>query len=266
MYEYLNSNRDLWNEWTAINARSELYEMEAFKAGKTSLHQPDLDEVGSVQGKSLLHLQCHFGQDTLSWARLGAAVTGVDFSPEAIALARSLSAEINQPARFLCTNLYDLPQQLDEQFDVVYTSYGVLSWLPDLRRWAQIAARYVRPGGFFYIAEIHPFALLFSDQFDHPVLESSYFEEGVMAWPVQGSYADPGAATITKTSYEWAYPLGKVVSYLVEAGLQIEFLHEYDFIGYDMFPFLTRGADGLWRMPAGQPRLPLLFSLRARKV
>ncbi len=263
MDKYRKSNREMWDEWVGINARSEMYDLEGFKAGRKVLRGLEVEEVGEVQGKTLLHLQCHFGQDTLNWARLGAQVTGVDFSPEGIKLARELSAELGIPARFICCDLYDLPGQLDEQFDVVFTSYGVLTWLSDKRRWAQIAARYVKPGGMFYIAEIHPFGLVFDEAAEPLRIAYPYFDAGVMAFPVQGSYADPTAKTRATTSYEWAYPLGEVVTCLIEAGLTIEFLHEFPFIGYRMFPAMVQGEDGNWRLPGVS--LPLLFSIRARK-
>jgi len=263
--EYLQSNQALWDEWVKINSSSQFYDLDGFKAGRRSLHALELEEVGDVQGKSLLHLQCHFGKDSLCWAERGAQVTGVDFSPEGIRLAQSLSAELGIPARFICSNLYDLPEQLDEQFDVVFTSYGVLTWLPDRRRWAQVAARYVKPGGVFYIAEFHPFAMVFSETAPSPQLEYSYFDDGVIDCPVQGSYADPGAETKSKHSYEWAYPLGEVVSELVAAGLRVEFLHEWPYACYQMFPFLVEGEDGLWRLPPGMKSLPLQFSLKAVK-
>ena len=263
MDEYLFANQSLWDEWARINAGSKFYDVESFKAGRSTLKKLELGEVGEVQGKRLLHLQCHFGMDTLSWARLGAQVTGIDFSPEAVRLAQSLSQELAIPARFLCTDLYALPGLLDEQFDVVFTSYGALTWLPDKRRWAQIAARYVRPGGIFYIAEFHPFAMVLADE--EPVLRYPYFDEGVVEWPVQGSYADPAAPTHSRVSYEWNYPLGEVVSCLIEAGLRIQFLHEWPFACYSMFPYMVKGEDGLYRLPPGVPSLPLQFSLRAIK-
>jgi ubiquinone/menaquinone biosynthesis C-methylase UbiE len=263
--EYRRANQGLWDEWTRINAASHLYDLQNFKTGRSSLHALEVAEVGDVQAKTLLHLQCHFGMDTLSWARRGAQVTGIDFSTEAMGLARSLAQELNLPARFIQSDLYDLPQHLNETFDLVFTSYGVLTWLNDIPRWAQIAASFVKPGGIFYIAEFHPTAYMFSDEKDDWVLETCYFNDGVTAWPVAGSYADPSAVVQTKTYYEWNYPLGTVVSSLIDAGLVVEFLHEFDYSTYPQFKFLVPGDDGLYRPPAGMPRLPLIFSLRARK-
>ncbi len=265
MDNYLHSNQSLWDEWARINAGSKMYDLEGFKGGRNSLKKLELDEVGEVRGKRLLHLQCHFGMDTLSWARLGAEGTGVDFSPEGVRLAQALSQELGIPARFLRCNLYDLPEMLDEQFDVVFTSYGVLTWLPDRRRWAHIVARYVRPGGIFYIAEAHPLAMVFDDEANELRLRYPYFDDGPIACEVKGSYADHTAQTHSRVSYEWAYPLGEVVSFLAEAGLRIQFLHEWPFSCYEMFPYQVRGEDGLYRLPPGFPSLPLQFSLRAIK-
>jgi 2-polyprenyl-3-methyl-5-hydroxy-6-metoxy-1,4-benzoquinol methylase len=149
MDDYLAANKALWNEWTAIHETSSFYNLEGFKAGGSRLRDYEVDEVGDVTGKSLLHLQCHFGIDTLSWARLGARVTGADFSERAIELARSLAAELGLDATFVRSDLYDLSSVLDGQFDVVYTSRGVLGWLPDLERWAEVVAHFLRPGGVF---------------------------------------------------------------------------------------------------------------------
>jgi SAM-dependent methyltransferase len=265
MDEYRKANRDLWDEWVKINARSEMYALESFKAGRSSLHALERAELGEVAGKSLLHLQCHFGMDTLSWVRLGARVTGADFSPEGVALARALSQELNLPARFVCSDLYDLPQQLEGQFDIVYTSYGVLTWLPDLRRWAQVAAHFLKPGGVFYMAELHPFALIFADNAPELRIETAYFSDEAIAWAVEGSYADRTAETRQKVSYEWAYPLGEVVTSLIEAGLQIEFLHEFPYCVYNMLSFLEKGEDGNWYLPGRAQTIPLMFSIRAHR-
>jgi SAM-dependent methyltransferase len=265
MDEYRQANLELWNEWVEINARSEMYALDQFKMGKNALHSLEIGEVGEVGGKTLLHLQCHFGMDTLSWARLGAQVTGIDFSDGGIRLASSLSRDLGIPARFLCCDLYDLPKHLDEQFDIVFTSYGALTWLSDLKGWAQVAARYVKPGGVFYIAEIHPFAMVFDETTPELRLRYPYFDVGVMEFEVQGSYADPSAHTNSRVSYEWSYPLGTVVTSLIEAGLQIEFLHEFPYAVYPMYPFLEEDGEGHWYLPGKAQTLPLTFSLRAHK-
>lgn len=267
MDDYKQQNKRVWDEWAEINARSHLYRLEEFKQGENKLNPLERAEVGDVQGKDLLHLQCHFGMDTLSWARLGAKVTGMDFSPKTIQMAKGLSRELNTPAHFICCDLYDLPQHLDETFDIVFTSYGVLCWLPDLVGWAQLIARYLRPGGFFYIAEFHPFTLVFENERSVTDwrMAYSYFKKAVQAFPCQGSYADPDAKTTGEVEYEWMHPLGEVVTALLQAGLQLEFLHEHPFTVFQAFPFLVPNGEGYWVEPEGKEQLPLMFSLKARK-
>src|SRR5271154_4600307 len=179
MDERLKANLDAWNQMAGIHAASRGYRLAEFKAGENVLKPIELREVGDVRGKSLLHLQCHFGLDTMSWARLGAEVTGLDFSDEAIKLARSLSDELRIPARFICADIYDTASVIDDTFDVVFTSYGAITWLPDLRRWAQIIAHTLKPGGFFYIADLHPFASIFNNE-DHAstlAIQYPYFHQ-----------------------------------------------------------------------------------------
>jgi 2-polyprenyl-3-methyl-5-hydroxy-6-metoxy-1,4-benzoquinol methylase len=156
--EALRKNRELWDAWTKIHVDSAFYDVPSFRDGARPIRLADYEreEVGTVEGRTLLHLQCHFGLDTLSWARLGATVTGMDFSEEAIAAARALAAELGIAATFIASDLYRLPEVLDEQFDIVYTSRGVLGWLPDIAAWGRVAAQFVRPGGFLYVTEIHP--------------------------------------------------------------------------------------------------------------
>ncbi len=267
----LAANRRLWDAWTRINVPSAFYDVASFRDGTNAIRVSDYEreEVGSVEGKTLLHLQCHFGLDTLSWARLGAIVTGVDFSDEAIASARSLAADLGLAARFVRSDVYDLPGVLDETFDVVYTSKGVLGWLPDIRRWAQVVSRFVRPGGIFYVTEIHPVALAFADEGVGPGELRLGYPYWSHADPIRieskGSYADRTVPTEGLVEYAWDHSLGEIVTALIDAGLRIEFLHEFDFVGWPL-PFLVEGLDGRYRLPpeAGG-ELPLFFSLRATK-
>lgn len=265
MDDYLAANRALWDEWTAVHETSSFYYLEGFKAGGSRLRDYEVDEVGDVTGRSLLHPQCHFGIDTLSWARLGARVTGADFSARAIELARSLAGELHLDATFIRSDLYDLPAVLDGQFDVVYTSRGVLGWLPDLERWAGVVAHFLRPGGVFYVAEIHPVAQAFAEE-PQLRLGSPYFpRREPLAMPVQGSYADPTAQVRQPVEYGWVHSMGEVVSAVAGAGLRIEFLHEFPFVEWPL-PFLVRDDDGTWRLPSDAGgELPLFFSLRATR-
>jgi SAM-dependent methyltransferase len=264
MNEFLENNRSLWNSWTRLHQRSRLYDIEGFKTGQTSLKPLELEEVGDVTGKSLLHLQCHFGMDTLSWARLGARVTGVDFSEEAITHARSLSAEVNLPANFICSSIYDLPDALDERFDIVFTSYGVLSWLPDLERWGEIIAHFLKPGGIFYIVEFHPFMEMFDDE--GGTLAYPYFHtpEPIKLQAI-GSYAAPDATEFTHTEYNWAHSLSDTVNAVIRAGLRLEFIHEFPFSWYEAYSFLEEYEPGKARIRGHTQTIPHMFSLRALK-
>lgn len=266
---FLASNRELWDRWTEIHERSEFYDLEGFRKGGVRLADHEIAEVGPVAGKSLLHLQCHFGMDSLSWARLGASVTGVDFSPKAIALARSLAADLALDARFVESDLYRLPDVLDETFDVVYTSNGVLGWLPDIRAWARVVARFVRPGGRFYILEAHPVVMVFDDEVVSPGelrLRYPYWEHAApIAVDAVGSYADRTADVGGRKEYGWDHSLGEVVTALIDAGLRIQALREYPFLNWKT-EFLTQADDGTWRLPPGTAgELPLMFSILATK-
>ena len=263
MDERLKANLDAWNLMTGYHEASPEYRLAEFKAGENVLKPIELREVGDVRGKSLLHMQCHFGLDTMSWARMGANVTGVDFSDQAIALARSISAELKIPARFLHSNIYDAPAVLHDQFDIVFTSYGALCWLPDIKRWATIAASFVKPGGFFYIAEFHPLTQMSGNASGATKLEFeiSYFHAAMREDPPGPDYSDP--SKIVSETHQWMYRLGDVVSALAATGLRIEYLHEFAECIYPHFPFMKQEADGLWHIE-GDP-IPTIFSIKASK-
>jgi SAM-dependent methyltransferase len=266
--QHLEANRRHWDEVVSIHAASDFYDVASFKAGASGLNQLELEEVGDVKGKSLLHLQCHFGQDTLSWAREGAIVTGVDFSEQAIDTARALAADIDTDARFVVSNLYSLPDNLTGQFDIVFTSYGVLGWLPDISRWGQVVAHFIRPGGTFYIVEFHPFAWVFDDAPGATALDVrySYFPSPEpLRSDDDGTYVDRTAQLEHRTTYNWAHPLGEIVGALIDAGLHIEFLHEFPFSPYQCWPFTEVAADGTARLTSHDGSVPLLFSIRATK-
>lgn len=265
MTDYLDSNRKLWNAWTERHLDSAHHQdVAAFRADGLTLRSIEREALGDVRGRSLLHLQCNMGSDTLSWARLGARVTGVDFSEAAIAQARMLATEAKLPARFVQSDLYALPTILDEQFDIVFASYGALCWLPDLARWAEIAARYLRPGGTLLLVEMHPFALMLETASDDGLslrVNSSYFHAAQpLAEPLSGRMAVVGAPP---SVYIWRYSLGEVVTALARTGLRIERLDEYPLAHYQQFPCLVRGDDGWWRWPTPDNTLPLLFALTA---
>jgi SAM-dependent methyltransferase len=267
----IRDNEALWAAWTRINAESEFYDLAGFRRGGVRLREDEIAAIGDVTGRSLLHLQCHFGIDTLSWARLGARVTGADFSEPAIALARRLATELGFPeARFVRSDLYELPEVLDGQFDVVYTSRGVLGWLPDIGRWARVVAHFVRPGGTFFINEIHPVAqALENDGVGRGELRLAYpywEHREPLTFEVHGSYADPTADAGDVVEHGWNHGLGEIVSALVDAGLRIESLVEHPYLDWAADFLVQRpGGPGWWLPPDAGGELPLMFSLRATR-
>ena len=265
----VEANRRLWDARTPIHVRSDFYDVEGFRAGKTSLRPLEIGEVGDVRGKRLLHLQCHFGLDTLSWARLGAEVTGLDFSSAAVAEATRLAGDLGLDARFVESDVYDAGAALaGETFDIVFTSYGVLAWLPDIGSWAAVVADLVAPGGFFYLAEIHPACQVLDDEPGVEDLRIGYPYWTPDGRPLRfhesGTYADFDA-DIALPEYIWLHGLGDIVTALLDAGLVLDFLHEHAGTVFQQFPFLEQDDEGWWRLPADQPPFPLLFSLRASK-
>ena len=259
---YFDANKKLWNDLVSINKNSKMYDLSGFKKGKSSLNKIELEEIGDVAGKSLLHLQCHFGMDTLSWARLGANVTGIDFSEEAIQLANLLSRDLDIPGRFIHSNIYDSRDVLSEEFDIVYTSYGVLCWLPNLEEWGRIISHFLKDNGIFYIVEFHPIRSMFDGE---GKMKDPYFHSDTPArYEGTGSYADP-TAPLHHVTYEWLHSLADVVNGLVEAGLRIEFLHEFPFSVYGDCPWLEQRDDGLWYHKNKEIKVPMTFSIKATR-
>ncbi|TFH15737.1 class I SAM-dependent methyltransferase, partial [Candidatus Bathyarchaeota archaeon] len=219
MEEYYETNKRRWNELVDIHAKSKEYDLENFIAGKNSLHRVELEKLGDVKGKRLLHLQCHFGLDTISWARLGAKVTGVDFSETAIELAREIAKKVGVDAEFVCSNVFDLTKVLEGEYDIVFTSYGVLCWLKDIDGWARIITHYLKKGGVFLLVESHPFMWVFDDASEELKLKYSYWHnEEPLSWEDDGTYADKDAKVTNKKSYEWQHTVSDVLNALIKAG------------------------------------------------
>ncbi len=260
--KYFDTNKATWDKKVAFHAKSDMYALEAFKAGKSSLNRFELHALGDVSGKDLLHLQCHFGQDTLSLGRMGANCTGIDFSEKAIELADELSAELNIDARFICCNVLDVSEHIKDRFDIVFTSYGVIGWIPDLKPWARMIFERLKPGGFFYMVEFHPIVWMFDYTSDPPELKYGYQQAEVIAEEYQGTYADEKAAIVSK-EYGWNHGLSKVVNSLIEAGLKIEFLQEHELSPYNVFPGLVKTDDGLYKTQ--DDLYPLIFEIKASK-
>jgi SAM-dependent methyltransferase len=271
--EFLKANLASWDESVALHAASELYDVEGFKAGRSSLSTLEVEELGPLvhPGTRLLHLQCHFGLDTLSWARRGAVVTGVDFSGEGIATARALADEVGLSARatFVRSDIESLPGALEGLFDVVYTSWGALIWLGDLGRWAEVVAHFLAPGGVLYVAEFHPYAYLLAEDSTPDSLRVGYpyFQYGTpQRFDEEGDYADPTAKPRHTVTYEWNHGFAEIVDPLLRHGLRLEFLREFPYTIPGLpFPFLERCDDGLLRVKGHHDDVPLSFSLLMTK-
>ena len=260
---YLEVNKTTWNAKTPIHIASDFYDMEGFLKGNTSLKSIELVQVGEVSGKKMLHLQCHFGQDTLSWARMGAKVTGLDFSETAIAYAQKLNDELGLDAKFVCSDVYEAANVLTEKYDIVYTSYGVLGWLPDMQKWAKVVAERLETGGVLHLIEFHPVVWMFDN--DITYIQYSYFNREDIIEEEEATYADKNAS-LTSTSITWNHPLSDVVNALISAGLQIEMLQEYDFSPYSCFPNVVPAPDGNFYLKDKEGKMPLVYSIKARKV
>lgn len=264
------ANHAIWQRWTALHVPSDFYNADGFVAdpGSRPFDSIVSELVGSdLTGKRALHLQCHFGLDTLRLALLGAEATGFDFSSAAMEAARELSARAGIPATFLEGNVLDPPAELPEAaFDLIFTSYGVISWLPDLEAWARTIASRLAPGGVFKIAEMHPTLWIFDDEADDPELRVrySYFSREALEWEERGSYAAPGEELIG-TSHSWQHTFEEIIGVLVRAGLVIEELREFPVMAWKYTQHMVEVEDGLFGLPEGQPEVPLTFTLTARK-
>ncbi len=260
--KYFEANRELWNKRTTVHKDSDFYDLPGFKYGKSVLTPIETGELGNVEGKSMLHLQCHFGMDSLDWARRGAKVTGVDLSDNAIAEARQLNDELGLDAKFVCCNIYDLKEHLEGKFDIVFTSYGVVGWLPDLGPWAEIISHYLKPGGKFYMAEFHPVVWMFDEEFK----EVKYFYENheLIEVDSQGTYTDR-EADIAAKEYSWNHSISEVLNSLLQQGLELKHFNEFSYSPYPCFRNIVQGEDGNWRIKGMEGKVPMVYSVLAEK-
>lgn len=260
--QYFNANRELWNQRTIVHRDSEFYHLAGFKKGETVLTPIELTEVVDVDGKKLLHLQCHFGMDSLDWARRGAKVTGIDLSDTAINEARLLNKELGLDAEFVCCNVLDTADYVKGQFDIVFTSYGTIGWLPDLKPWANMINRMLKPGGLFYIAEFHPVIWMFDDDFTH--IKYSYENREVIVTENQGTYTDRNA-DIRGKEYSWNHSISEVLNALIGAGLTVESFNEFMYSPYPCFQNVIEFEKGKWHIKGMEGKIPMVYSIRALK-
>ena len=266
--EHLEMNRRSWDARTPLHASSAFYDVDGVVAGRSTLHPFEPLELGDVTGCSLVHLQCHLGTDTISWARLGAMVTGLDFSAPAIEEATAIARRCGIDAEFVIADVYDAVQALGRRFDVVYTGLGALCWLKDIAAWAQVVTELLEPGGRLYLLEFHPLLGVLSD--DGPFLDPAYpyfwREEGLVLAD-NSDYAAGPAVLDDDVTVEWPHPIADVVTAILGAGLELKQLSEHDVLAFAPWKELEEvpGEATLWRLPAGQPQIPLEYSLLAVK-
>jgi 2-polyprenyl-3-methyl-5-hydroxy-6-metoxy-1,4-benzoquinol methylase len=260
--KYFEANRDLWNQRTVIHKDSSFYDVAGFRKGRNLLTPIELKELGDVSGKKLLHLQCHFGIDSLCWARLGADVTGIDLSEVAIAEAKKLNDEIGMNAKFICANIYDLKNVLEEKFDIVFTSYGVIGWLPDLNKWAAIISHFLNPGGTFYLAEFHPVIWMFDDDFQS--IKYCYENRELIVTESQGTYTDRNA-NISAKEYNWNHSISEVLNSLINQGMTIQFMNEYMYSPYPCFNNIVQNNEGNWWIKGLEDKIPMVYTVSAVK-
>ena len=259
---YIEINKKSWNNKVETHLKSSFYDLEGFVNGNSSLNDIELNLLGDIQGKRILHLQCHFGQDTISLERLGAVVTGVDLSDKAIESAREIAKNTNSEAQFICCDLYDLPNHLHEKFDIIFTSYGTIGWLPDLEKWAKIIAEYLKPNGEFVFVEFHPVVWMFDDNFEN--IAYRYFNSGAILETETGTYADENA-NISQDNIVWNHSLSEVINSLIINGLEINSMQELDYSPYNCFNNTIEFEPKKFRIKHLEDKIPMVFSIKASK-
>ena len=259
---YLKINQDLWDKRTDVHFESEFYNVSDFIQGKSSLNPIELELLGDIRGKTVLHLQCHFGQDSISLSRMGAKVTGVDLSPKAIERAEQLATECGTDTEFICCDVYDLPNHLDKEFDIVFTSYGTIGWLPDMDKWAGVVQQFLRPGGHFVFAEFHPVVWMFDEEMKE--IEYGYFNTGPIIEGESGTYTDGGSA-LEGESVGWNHGLAEVMQALLDQGLIIKRIEEFDYSPYPCFKNVFEEEHGKFRFKELKARIPMVYSILAQK-
>ena len=267
--EAIELNRSAWNALVPFHLRSAFYDVAGFKAGRNTLTPIEQALLPDVSGRTLLHLQCHFGMDTLSWARQGAIVTGLDISRPAIETARALAHECGIAARFVESEVYAAPRALaGEQFDIVFTSLGALLWMPDIARWAQVAARMARPGGSLVVVDLHPLIYVFPQMDAAPDLRvaNDYFSREPKVVAEAGSYASADAPFTT--TVEYPHTMADILNAVMQAGFNLDRYDEHPEYMCAAWPWLVPDPEhpkALWRFPVGVPGVPLMFSLKATR-
>lgn len=260
--QYLDINRHAWNKRTAVHINSDFYNNPAFIDGKQSLPDIDLDYLGDITQKSVLHLQCHFGQDSISMSRLGARVCGIDLSDKAIEEARILAERCHADTRFICCDLYSLPQQLHEQYDIVYTSYGTIGWLPDIKKWARVISHFLKPGGRLVFVEFHPVLWMYDNDFND--VTYPYFNSAPIIETEAGTYAD-NKADINAEMVTWNHGLAEVMTALMQEQMRIVRFEEFNYSPYNCFSNMQETSPGKFTLKNFGDKVPMVYAIEAMK-
>jgi SAM-dependent methyltransferase len=261
MEHYLDINRKTWNEKVKSHLESDFYDVASFIKGKNSINDIEKKLLGNVEGKSILHLQCHFGQDSLSLQRMGAQVTGVNFSIEAINAANELKTQLHLETEFLFTDIYTLPDIHQKKYDIVFTSYGTIGWLPNLEKWANVVRHFLKSDGVFIMADFHPVVWMYDNNFEK--IHYSYFKSEAIVEEEAGTYAAKEAA-ISTCSITWNHGLAEIFMALKSAGLALDEFYEYDYSPYNCFNGAEMYDDGKYRIKSMGNKIPMVYSLKAR--
>jgi ubiquinone/menaquinone biosynthesis C-methylase UbiE len=259
---YLNINKETWNNKVDVHIDSNFYDMEGFLNGKSTLNAIELELLGNVKGKKVLHLQCHFGQDTMTFSRMGAFATGVDFSEKAIEKAREINKQLNLNTTFICCDIYDLPNHLNEKFDIVFTSYGTIGWFPDLDKWAEVISRLLKPRGKFVMADFHPVVWMFDNDFRE--VFHNYFNTEAIIEVESGTYADR-EAEIANQTITWNHPTSELLNVLITNGLELNSFNEFDYSPYNCFNETEEFEPNKFRIKHLENKIPMVYSLSATK-
>lgn len=260
--DYIALNKNTWNNKTEVHIASEFYDMKGFIDGKSTLNSIELELLGDISNKKILHLQCHFGQDTMTFARMGAQATGIDFSEKAIEKATEFSKQLNLDTTFICCDIYEAPKYLKDQFDIVFTSYGTIGWLPDLDKWAKVISHFLKPGGKFIMADFHPVVWMYDNNFKEVFY--SYFNIEPIIEDESGTYADRYSEIEAKT-ITWNHPISETLNALITNGIELNSFNEYDYSPYNCFNNTEEFEPNKFRINTFENKIPMVYSIKGTK-